>query len=484
MMNYDTMTRGAILKRLEAIKEGYRQEFLAGNINAEQLANLNAQVYSSIDKFNGNNVFSRITTSIKAYRAEVQLLGKDSEGAKNKQKEMFAAISEGAESSGQIIGQLANSFQELGIGGQGLQDTLKNIGGIIQGNAQIAKGIASGNPVDIVTGSIQLLTSAISLFNTKDKNLQKKIDGYKRELDALGRSYADLDRAVRNAAGNDIYADQAAQIENLRQQQAKLIQMRDAEDDKKKTDAAKVQELQNQIDSIPGQIDDINQAISANLIQGTFRELSNSLADALTSAFQAGEDGIAAMDKSLDQFIANAIKNSLKLTFFDKDIKQFTDDLTSYAKANKNSVEGFNFEEWRKIFKQDAENFNKGLEASKNIFKPGTADPDAATSLSGKISASLTEDTASRIYGVMAGIQLATVQTRDAVIPMGKTIGDIYQITIQNFQITLRIEKNTGRTADTLDANLPEMNATMKALLKNSGDSLSVQLRAAGKLGY
>lgn len=296
----------------------------------------------------------------------------------------------------QDISELGAALGNAGIGGEELQDTFKNVIGVLEGAGQLVSGIASGNPIDIVTGSINLLSSAIGLFNRKDKNLQKQIEGYQRQLKSLEQSYKQLDRAVQNSAGFDIYANQDEQIKNLQQQQVKLTQMRDAEASKKKKDQDKIDQYNEQIADIPNKIDDINKAISENLIQGTFRELSNSLADALTSAFQAGEDGIAAMDKSLDQFIANAIKNSLKLAFFDKDIKQFTEDMTAYAKANGNSIVGFNFDLWRAKFKVDADNFNAGLEANKEYFD---IDDDSSSALNKGIKG-ITQETASALEGI------------------------------------------------------------------------------------
>jgi TP901 family phage tail tape measure protein len=435
MANYDAMTRGAILKRLEAIKDGYAKEYKEGKITAEALAKLTEQVNSQISRLNGENVFKRIVAAIKNYREQVKLLGKDSQGAKEAQQGMFDAIAGAAADANSVIGALADSFQQLGIGGEGLQDVFKNVQGVISGAGSIAKGIASGNPVDIVTGSIGLLTSAISLFSHKDKDLQKKIDGYKKELDALGRSYADLDRQVQNSVGESVYSDQQSQIDNLIKQQAKLTQMRDAEVDKKKTDEDKVQEFQNQIDSIPGQIQDIQQAISQNLIQTTFKDLSNSLADAFTEAFSAGEDAAGRFDDVFEKVIANAIKNSLKLKILDPIVKKFTDDLTTYAKANNNSVIGFDFESYKKQLQQAGELFNAGLKGSEEFFQ--ASDTASNITSSAKGIEAITTNQASAIDGLLRGSydqqkQLVVLSTSGNILlsGIGKSMGDIYNVAI------------------------------------------------------
>jgi TP901 family phage tail tape measure protein len=478
VQEYDTLTRGTILKRLEAIKAGYQQEYAAGKISADQLAKLVGDVNSKIASLNGANVFKRISEAIKDYRDQVKLTGKDSEGAKEKQQDMFAAIAQGADDANQVIGALASSFEQLGIGGEGLQDALKNIQGLVSGLGTLSKGLASKNPVDIISGSIGVLTSAISLFSHKDKDLQKKIDGYQRDLATLGQAYKQLDRDVANAAGNDIYSYQADEIENLQQQQAKLIQMRDAEASKKKKDQSKIDDYNAQIADIPNQIADINKAISQNLIQGTFRDLSNSLSDALTSAFKAGEDGIAAMDKSFDEFIANAIKNSLKLAIIDKDANEFAKELTAYAQANNNSVIGFDFDKWKKVFEQDGAAYNAALAASSQYF-PKTGDAATAgsdvNSARGQIGAALTEDTASRVYGVLAGTQTGILQVRDLIIPMASNVANLYLVARDTFNVNVEIAANTKRGADNTDG----ISTTLKNIEKNTNPGIG-SLRGSG----
>lgn len=444
MMQYDELTRGEIKRRLEAQKEYYRAQYKAGLLTAEQLAESIDQLNGDIDSLGSNSSFNNIAEKVKRYREQINTLGKDSAGAKEAQEEMYAAIAEGAADASSVISSLAASFQELGIGGEGLQDTLKNITGVVDGIGSIAEGLASGNPVDVVTGSIKLLTSAINLFNTKDKKLEKQIKGYQLQLDSLGKSYKQLERDVNNAVGNDIYTDQTAQIENLKKQQQELIKMRNAENDKKKTDAGKVKEFQDQIDSIPGQIDDINKAISQNLIQGTFRDLSNSLSDALSEAFKTGEDGIASMDDAFNGFIANAIKNSLKLSILEPVVKKFTDELTQYARDNNNSVVGFDFDKWREQLKDAGELFNAGLKGSEDFFKEIAEEPvvDPKKGISGNIvGEALTEGTANRVIGLNQGIYDLTKQN-------GMTMSDIYKMSVNNFQVATQIAANTLRTAD------------------------------------
>ncbi|MBB6109708.1 phage tail tape measure protein, TP901 family, core region [Mucilaginibacter lappiensis] len=470
MDHYDELTRGEILKRLELIKAGYQQQYKEGKLTADQLAKLMGDINSSINNIKGDNVFNRIKQAISDYRDQVKFTGKDSEGAKRKLLDLFSAISAGADGANQVIGALSSSFEQLGIGGQGLQDTLKNVQGMVSGLGTLAKGISTRNPIDIVTGSIGLLTSAISLFSHKDKDLQKKIDGYQKQLNALSQAYKQLDHDVASAVGESVYTDQEAQIKNLQAQQAKLTQMRDAEASKKRADQSKIDDYNNQIADIPNQIADINKSISQNLIQTTFKDLSKSLSDAFEEAFASGEDSAKKFEDVFNQVIVNAVKNSLQLKLLDPIINDFTNDLTEYAKQHDNSVVGFDFDTWKKAIQEKGELYTKGLEAIKDYLP----DPnDTSSTAKGQIQASITEDTATRLYGVFAGTQTATLQVRDILSAQGKTIGDLYQTAQGNFAQLVKIEENTRRGADNTDGLIP----ALKEIINNTKGT---SMRGAG----
>lgn len=460
MMHYDELTRGQILEKLRIIKEGYLKEYLEGSIingklimlTAEQLAQLTGSIDAQIAKLNGNNVFSKITESIKRYKDALRSLPKDSEGVKRAQKDMYGAIGEGAEAAAVGISGLSDMFGQLGIGGEELGATMNQVAGVISGAGDIAKGIASGDPVAIVTGSIKLLSSAIDLFNFKDKKLARQIKQYQADLDSLGKAYKKLERDVQDSVGNDIYSNQSAEIANLQQQQQKLIAIRDAESQKKKKDQGKINDLNNQIDDIPNKIADINAAISQNLIQGTFRELSTALANALTSGFKAGEDGIASMNKIFDDFVANAIQSGLKLTFLEPAVAQFTKELTEYAKGNGNSVLGFDFEAWKKKLDAAGKNFNEGLEASKDYFKADTSAKDEAALKPNTLTASLNQPTGERLEGLWRGNFDLTKQLVISSQANGMTMGQMYETATANLNVAIKIEANTFRTANNTDS--------------------------------
>ena len=463
MRSYDSLTREQLIKALNAIKIKARAEYTLGKLTAEQLAKINGEADNNLNNINDGNPFAKVTQALKDYKAVLNdpAMGKGSEGANKAFKVLTDAAEAAAEYVGKAIESIESDLNNAGLVSDGLQSVIDkakkaitSVKGVMSGASQIFEGINSKNPVAVVTGAIKLLTSAISLFGTKDKNLQKKIDGYKAQLDSLGNSYKQLERQVANSVGESVYSDQAKEIENLQKQQQLLIQSRDAEGQKKKKDQGKIDEYNNQINDIPNKIDDINNAISQNLIQGTFKDLSNSLADAFAEAFKAGENGIEKMDDVFKNFIGNAIKNSLKLKILDPVVKNFTDDLTQYAKDNNNSIVGFDFDKWKAQLKEAGDQFNAGLKVSEQFFKPDSEKPSSV----GTIRAELTEQTGGKLEGLWRG-QFDMTKTlvglstdRNALlIPMAKSLGDIHQVALEQLRTQMRIDANTLRTADNTD---------------------------------
>jgi len=476
MENLDEMTRGAAIKAFELQKEYYTKQYKAKLITAKEYADKIAQLNGEIDNLNGDNIFKGISNAIKRYKEAKKAFDKsksddDAIGVLDARAEMFSKIGEGAEAAAVGLSGLAGIFDDLGVGGEKLQVVLKGVSGVLEGAGQISKGISSGDPVAVVSGSIKLLGSAIDLFNGKDRKLNRKIADYKLQLDSLGKAYAQLDRQVNNSVGESYYDDSAAQIENLKAQQAELVKMRDAERSKKKSDQDKINEYQNQIDEIPNKIEDITKAISQTLIQTNFKDLSNSLADALSDAFAAGEDSAKAFDDVFDKVIVNAVKNSLKLKILDPIVKKFTDDLTAYASGNDNSVIGFDFEKYRALLAAGGKLVTAGLDQIKDYFPDTLTDPANNGTLSGSIQA-ITQTQADVLSGNIVGLRVTQLDTNNILRPIGKTMGDIFLIAKGNFDLNVKIEANTLRSANNTD-RLENMESALVSINKKMDNNKS-----------
>ncbi len=484
--NIDAMTRGNAIKALEQAKHSYTEDYKNKLITARQLADRIAALNRDIDNLNGNNIFKGISNAIERYKKAKIAFDKaatgdteDKNGKANAvlaaRAEMFGKIAEGAQAAAAGLSGIGEIFADLGIGGEKLQVVLGQVSGILEGAGGIANGIKNADPVAIVSGSIKLLSSAIDLFNSKDRKLNRQIEVYKEHLDSLGKAYAKLERDVNNSVGESYYTDSAKQIENLKQQEAELIKARDAEASKKKSDKSKVQEYNNAISEIPNKIEDINRAVSQMLLQSNFKEFSQNLSDALVSAFETGENSIDAMNDTFDKFIKKAVANSIQLKIIQPIIDDMMKEAGEYAKGNNNSILGFDFNKWRDLLAGVTDKSTQLLEEAYNGLGLDKGNDPKSSSLQKGIK-SITSDQASALEGISRGqydqqkkLVLSSGQQIVQLTTIGKSIGDIFQIARDSFAMTVRIEKNTADTVAELKNAVTELKGINKNTTNTGG---------------
>lgn len=248
---------------------------------------------------------------------------------------------------------------------------LGDIGGIMQGAAQLATGIATGNPLGIIQGSIGLLSSAFDLFNFRDRKAEKSIKRHQEAVTKLGYAYNALEHAVDNALGETVYQNQTAMIENLRQQQDEINGMIRDEKSKKDTDWGRIDEWKEQYAEIGRQIEDIIAEITQSITQTSAPELADQLADALVEAFENGESAAESFGEVANDVLKNAVKNALALQFLEeplqKAIKQLQKDM-GFDEEGNGTFDGLTEAEQNR-FKAAVQAAGRNFEAAMNVYK-------------------------------------------------------------------------------------------------------------------
>jgi tape measure domain-containing protein len=423
------------------------------------------------------NPFAAVGTAISA------VFSRGADGAKKSTEEIkrdFNNLGKATEGAFKFVEDAIGSAEFLkdAIGEVGAT-AISSLSTIAVVSISVAAAIKTAEKASVILAIVQaaivvvqaVLSVIKSVIAANDKRIDRQIDGYKAQLASLQDAFAALDRAVQNSVGESIYTDQAKQIENLKKQQAELIKARDAESKKKKADQGKIDEYNKQIADIPNQIADIEKAISENIIQGSFKDLANSLADSLVDAFKTGENSIEAMDKSFNAFIGNAIKNSLKLKLLEPIIKALTDDLVDYAKNNNNSIIGFDFAAYKDKLKAAGAVFTDALEANKEFFEDAAG--GASKNTLSKGIQGITETTANRLEGEFGGLRLAQLQLLSVTTT---NHGQLLAIHTQKLSALIQIEINTRGTKDNTD-HLQPIRTALESIDKKTSDA---KLRGAG----
>lgn len=338
---------------------------------------------------------------------------------------------------------------------------LGDIGGILSGASQAAEGIASGNPLAVIQGSISLLSSAFDLFNSRDRKAEKSIKKHKEQIDILANAYKQLEWQTNKALGGEVYKNQKAAIRNMQQQQAHLYGMINDERSKKHTDDGKIREYQEQIAELSRSIQDMLDEIANDLVQTNAKDFSSSLAENLVGAFEKGESAAKAFEDTVNEVLKNAIVNQLKKKFLEQQLQGALDNLTNsmgYWNGDDFVFDGLTDAEIA-AFKQKvqaaANNFNQALGIYSDLFKDLTDEEDADTSLTGAVKG-VSEETASLVAGQMNAVRINQLECKD--------------ILRQQLLVLNTIAANTA-----FNKHLAKIDQIITILEANGGDSLRSQ---------
>lgn len=394
-------------KVLDDIQTRLDAELKAGKLTKQDYDQLTNELNSAKTQNNIDKSWIASKSALDNYRKSLKEYGKESDETKKAQSGMFSALSRDLADASGLIGDLSGMLDSLGAS-SGLQDTIQKIGSLTDGLSGVAAGIASGNPIAVISGSIKVLTAVIDIFNTKDKKIQKQLDRYQEQLSSLESSFSKIDKQLNDSVGESIYANSELAIKNLREQQRLMSQMARAEEQKKKSDKSKVQGYKDGISQIDDEIAAIEKSMKEMRVGTDIKQLSQSISDALISAFEEGADAIEATDKVFDKFIKNALANSLKLKYIEPIIKGLINDLDSFMEANDNNLAGFNFEGYKtqvneagKMIGSMLENLYGGLGLKKES-------ESNTRGLEGSISRAITESSSSEQLGII-GVKIKNI---------------------------------------------------------------------------
>lgn len=314
---------------------------------------------------------------------------------------------------------VVQGMEKMGIAmDEETQAILGDIGGILSGASQAAEGIASGNPLAVIQGSITLLSSAFDLFNSRDRRAEKSIRKHKEQIDILSNAYKQLEWQIGKALGGEVYKNQQAAIRNMQQQQAHLYGMISDERSKKHTDQSKIREYQEQIAELDRSIQDMLDDIANDILQTNAKEFSSSLAENLVGAFEKGESAAKAFKETVNEVLKNAIVNQLKKKFLEQQLQGALDSLTNsmgFWSGDDfifNGLTDSEIEAFKAKVQAAANNFNQALGIYSDLFKDLNNEEDADTSLTGAVKG-VSEETASLVAGQINAVRINQLECKD-----------------------------------------------------------------------
>ncbi len=442
-----TLVKGADVAFDELLKNGSSYlDFLK-----RKKAELQGKIDMGIDVGNSMDVLDAAISQAESGKSASDMM-------RESLKNTFSSVSGSLDFVKGAFDSVTGSLDMLGIKmDEETQVIMNDIGGILDGANQLSQGIAAGNPLSIVQGSISLLSSAIDLFNFHDRKAQKSIKKHQEEIKKLTNAYKQLEWHINKALGGDVYSNQQAAIRNMKKQQQELRGMVEDEKSKKRTDWDDINEWTEQIGELDRSIQDMLDDISKDILQTTAKDMANELGDALVEAFSKGEDAAAAFDQVVNNVLKNAVLNQLKKNFLEKQLQGALDRLeTSMGYWNGDNfifdgLTDYEINSFKNRVQVIASQYNKALGVYKDLFNDLNIDEDDDESLTGAVKG-VSEETASIIAGQMNAIRLNQVEAA--------------QVLRQQLSVLSAIQRNTA-----FNVHLGKLTRILEILETNNADT-------------
>lgn len=449
--NLDDLTTAQIQALIAKIEAQKAQ--LGVELDPKDLDVVLSKLREAKDEVQNRNPFKALSTALKDYKKDA---------SKANLSEVFKSVGATADLVKGSFDSVTGALSNMGLAGDEVtQQLLGDIGEMIGSAGQLATGIATGNPLGIIQGSIGLISSAFEVFNFRDRRAERAIKKHAAAVEELERTYKALEHAVDNALGESVYDNQKALINNMREQQAHLRAMWEAEEDKKKTDSDKVNQYKEQYDELGRQIQTTISEITESVTQTSAKDLATQLSDAIAEAYADGfnSDNVKnAIEKVTNQVLGNAVKNALKKqlleTQLEAAVKQLQQDM-GFDKEGGGSFDGLTPEEQQRFkdrVNSIAQGYAEALKLYEDLFKDLDDTGDPTTSLSGAIKGA-SQESIDLLAGQTNAVRVNQVQQieilRQQLIHLANIDG---KLSVSNRHLE-QIEKNTsGSASDPLRA--------------------------------
>lgn len=414
-----------------------------------------------------NNPFTNLINGINQYKKAKEALSKESVGT-DKYVELEDAANKALTSTAQaaaaslagvqgILQSVVGGLNQLGVLNDQEQKDAENVIGMVGGAANLAMGIATGNPMAIIQGSIDLLVNGYELFDMRTKNANKEIANQEKAIERLKDSYEDLERAIDKAFSTTKAGLINEEIANIESQNRAISRQIEAEKSKKKPDNSVLGEWRTTIDENRNKIEDLNDSIVEAITGTSVMSAIDSFAQAYADAWATGE---SAAQKSAD-----VVKGILKNTLINYMKGQLSNDVDNVMTAIKNAMLNDN--------KIDAAEQN-AIDALTSALDTKAAEYESALSpyldksksgVTGELKAEMTEGTGSQLVGLwnMTAMDIRWIREWIAAQSgLGGVSADMSKDINKILDDISAIRTNTGRTADNTDGLVDSLNSLKK----------------------
>lgn len=372
-------------------------------------------------------------------------------------KDIAQDVSVLAKEAANTASALSSMFDSFGD--ESAADVASFTGDMLNSVSQIGEGIASGNPLAVISGIANGISS-IAQFH--DKKLDRAIKKSQLEVQKLSNEDKNLEATLERQLGSATSSQTSKMLNSLKKQRSELQKQYEAEDDKKKTDKSKLEDYKQQITELNDQIKHFYEDLASEQYGVDIKGWASQLASALTEAFASGEDAAMAFDNTVGDILRSLATEAIKLQF----IEPAMANLKSYM-FGQNGIFTDNSEMGTDLSANEAAGIGKELDKLKEQIEASNEFWDKINDAVGGILddtenagkdglskgiQSVTEDTANLLGSYLNAIRYDSSVQRNLIEQLVSV--DVPQMSIiaqAQLQQLQQVAANTKRNADAAD---------------------------------
>ena len=261
-----------------------------------------------------SNPFEGLAKGIKDYKKAAE------EGDTEAMADALAFTGRMANECADMIGGVTEAWANMfdALGNEGAADALSFAGDMLGEIGNLAQGLTSGNPIQMATSALTFIPNIISsIANFHDKKLDRAIQKSALEVQKLQNAYTNLQTVIERQLGNITEKQTDSLIQNLEKQRSEIEKQMQAEDDKKKTDASKIEDYKQQIAELDDQIKYFYEDLANELYSINFQDWASQLSDSIVNAWRNGEDAAEAFKQTASDILADVVSEMLKMAILE-----------------------------------------------------------------------------------------------------------------------------------------------------------------------
>lgn len=429
-------------------------------LSLEEYLRLLKQIEKTQNDLNAQNPFQGVIDGFKKLK---------SAQSKEDEEDALKMIGTNASQAAQMIKGFTDAWSGMfdALGNDELADTLGLVGELTGEIGNLVEGLTSGNPVQMATSTLSFIPNIIgSIARAHDKRLDKAIQRSQLEVQKLSNTYKNLQSVVERQLGSVTQSQSKEMIGNLQAQRREIEKQIEAERDKKKSDASKIEDYKQQIIELDEQLKYFYEDLAGEQFGIDLKGWADQISDALVGAFANGEDAAIAFDNTVADIMRSVIKNMISLGVIQPAMEKlreylfgktgiFTDNSAGGTDLTQQEASGLlqEIEKLKGTISDSQKIWDYLNEAAK---KAGISLEDTTSSngLSKGIEG-VTEDTANLLGSYINGIRLDVSVKRALLEKIGNDILPKYNVLAEAQLTQLRaIADNTLRSAKNTEANV------------------------------